>query len=150
MSLRPLFALSAVLAVAAADPAKDDAKKEIEKFQGTWSTVSAVHEGENLPDALRANLKFVIKGDEFVVKGDDEITKQYAKGKITVDPTAKPRTIDFAIGEGSEKGLVVEGIYEWNGDEIKVCAYMLGKERPTEFASKEGSHTVLIVIKKEK
>jgi uncharacterized protein (TIGR03067 family) len=150
MSMRPLLALSAVLALSAADPAKDDAKKELDKLQGTWSAVSAEVDGMPLDDNLRAGLRFVIKGDEFVVKGDDEVVKMYTRAKITIDPTTKPKSMDFAIGEGSEKGTVVEGIYEWNGDQLKVCAKLTGKERPTEFATKENSQTALIVIKKEK
>jgi uncharacterized protein (TIGR03067 family) len=151
MSLRPLIALSAVLSLSvAAEPAKDDAKKELEKFQGTWSTVSIVMDGTTLDDNLRSSLKFVVKGDAFSIKGEDEIVKQYAKATLKLDPTTKPKSVDFTIGEGSEKGSVLEGIYEWNGDELKVCVKLTGKERPTEFASKENSQVALLVIKKDK
>ena len=84
-------------------------------------------------------------------QGEDEVAKEYGKATLKVDATAKPRLIDFRIGEGSEKGAEIEGIYEWNGaDEIKIFAKVIGKERPSEFASAENSRTVLMVLKRDK
>ena len=69
-----------------------------------------------------------------------------------MDATAKPRLIDFRIGEGSEKGAEIEGIYEWNrAGNSEFYHKVIGKERPSEFASAENSPaTVLMVLKRDK
>lgn len=104
-----------------------------------------------MPADIVSKLRFEIKGDVWAVKGEDEVAKEYGKATLKLDATAKPRLIDFQIGEGSEKGAEIEGIYEWNGDdEIKICAKVLGKERPAEFASAENSRIVLMVLRREK
>jgi uncharacterized protein (TIGR03067 family) len=128
----------------------DDAvKKELEKFQGTWTTQSAELDGTSIGD-LTKDLKFSIKGDVITIEGSEEVLKQFSKGTIKVDPSVKPKAFDFTVGGGDKKGDVIEAIYEFNKDELKVCAKLVGKERPTEFVSKENSGTILIVVKKEK
>ena len=52
--------------------------------------------------------------------------------------------------EGPGKGKTMLGIYELTGDTYKVCFALPGGERPKEFASKPGSKTMLIVMKREK
>jgi hypothetical protein len=45
----------------------------------------------------------------------------------------------------------VLGIYELKGDDLKICfVHGGGGERPTDFASKEGTAQSLIVLKREK
>jgi uncharacterized protein (TIGR03067 family) len=150
MSHRTLFVLALAPLLAVAALGADDAKKDLDKLQGEWSTVSAVVDGEALPDSLVAALKFSIKDDKIVIKGDEEVVKMYAKGALKLDPSTTPKSVDFKAGEGSEKGAVIEGIYELKGDEFRICAKLAGKDRPTEFASKEGTQTVLIVLKRDK
>ncbi len=143
--------LAAALAVVAADAPKDDSKKDLEKLQGTWGISSITYDGGDVPSDIVSKLRFAVKGDEWAVQGEEEVAKEYGKATLKLDATAKPRLIDFHIGEGSEKGAEIEGIYEWNGDdEIKICAKVIGKERPTEFASAENSRVALMVLKREK
>jgi uncharacterized protein (TIGR03067 family) len=139
------------LALIAADAPKDDSKKDLEKLKGTWAIASITYDGGEVPGDIVSKLRFEIKGDQFAVQGEAEVAKEYGKATLKLDASAKPRLIDFHIGEGSEKGADVEGIYEWNGaEEIKICAKVIGKERPTEFASAENSRVVLMTLKREK
>ncbi len=143
--------LAAALALAAADAPKDDSKKDLEKLQGAWTISSITFDGGEVPADIVSKLRFEVKGDEWAIKGEDEVAKEYGKATLKLDATAKPRLIDFRVGEGSEKGAEIEGIYEWTGaDEIKICAKVLGKERPTEFASAENSRVALLVLRREK
>ena len=75
---------------------------------------------------------------------------EYARLKVKLDPTTSPKLFDITVGDGIQKGAVMEGIYELKGDEFKVCAKVLGNERPTEFASPEGASVVLVIFKREK
>ena len=148
MLVRPLLALT--MALAAADAPQDNAKKDLEKLQGTWAIASITYDGGDVPADTVSKLHFEVKGDQWLIKGDDEVAKEYAKATVKLDPSVKPRLIDFHVGAGSEKGTDIEGIYEWNGaDEIKVCAKVIGKERPSEFASAENSRIVLMVLKRQ-
>jgi uncharacterized protein (TIGR03067 family) len=150
MFLRSLPVLAAGLLLAAAARGEDAAPKDLDKLQGTWSTVSAKLNGEALPDELVTDLKFVIQKDKVAVKGDARVLKEFAQGTVKLDPSTTPRALDFKVGKGSRKGDVIEGIYRLKGDELTVCARLVGKERPAKFESPADSNVVLIVLKREK
>jgi uncharacterized protein (TIGR03067 family) len=143
-----VLVLGLFLAVAAR--ADDANKKDHEQFQGTWTTISAEMNGDKLGDDLVQTLKFVVKGDKFDVDGPSVILQQYAKGTFKMEATTKPKTIDVTVGEGDMKGDVVEGIYEFDDDTLKICAKLTGKERPADFTTKAGSNMVSLVLKREK
>jgi hypothetical protein len=54
------------------------------------------------------------------------------------------------VEASSAKGEVLEGIYEWLGDELKLCLYFGSRTRPVEFETRAGSNRVLVVLKREK
>src|SRR5262245_54085172 len=150
MSLRLLAMSTLVLLVGGALAQDDAAKKELAKLQGPWRVVSAEENKEAVPNEIVENLKFVIKGDELTLAGVENIVKKVAKVKLVVDPSTTPKTIDFKIEAGSEKGTTVEGIYELKDDELRFCACTVGGNRPQEFATKPGSNLILFVLKREK
>ena len=55
-----------------------------------------------------------------------------------------------AIHVRPAKGVTLKGIYKFEGETLTICYSGIGKERPTEFASKAGSGAMLFVQKKEK
>ena len=132
--------------VLAADGNKDDTKKEIDRFQGTWKFESLEIEGKKAPEEAFKGSRLVIKGDQFTYT---EGNGTY-KGNFKVDVTQKPKTIDITFTDGPEKGKTIVGIYELEGDTYKVCLSVNDKDRPKEFASKAGSGHVLEVLKREK
>jgi hypothetical protein len=54
------------------------------------------------------------------------------------------------LAEGPNKGAVMLGIYEIDGDTLRVCFDPEGKKRPTEFKSASGSQTFVNVHKRAK
>jgi uncharacterized protein (TIGR03067 family) len=126
----------------AADAKDDAAKEEMKKFQGSWDTTAEVN-GKKLPDPATV----IIKDNTYTVKVKD---KKLEEGTLKVDPSKKPKAIDSTAGDGADKGKTMLGIYEIDGDTIKICFAMPGKDRPKEFVTKEGSDTVLYVMKKMK
>jgi uncharacterized protein (TIGR03067 family) len=150
MRTRTLAALVLGLFLAAAAGADDATKKDLDKLQGTWQTVSGEFNGDKLDEELCKVLKFVCKGDKFEVQGPADILNQYAKGAFKLDATTTPKTLDVTIGGGDKKGDVIESIYELDGDNLKVCGKLVGKERPADFTTKTGSNMVSLVLKREK
>lgn len=134
-------------ALLAADE-KTDAKKALAKLQGTWMTERLESNGSDLTEKFKVTL--IIKGNQITVKGNDEVQKDYAKATFKIDPSTKPPLIDMEVLGGSQKGVKMEGIYELKGDQLKLCVKVIGSDRPTKFATKEGSNTALLILKREK
>jgi uncharacterized protein (TIGR03067 family) len=78
------------------------------------------------------------------------VKKEYARIKVKLDPSFDPHLIDITVGAGLQEGAKIEGINSLKDDELKICARVLGSDRPTEFDSPEGSSIVLLVLKREK
>jgi uncharacterized protein (TIGR03067 family) len=70
------------------------------------------------------------------------------KAKFTIDPTKKPKTIDYVMLAGLTKGKKQLGIYELDGDRVKFCFAAPGQERPSAF--KGGSGIVLSAWQRDK
>jgi uncharacterized protein (TIGR03067 family) len=119
---------------------------DLEKLQGSWAFVSLEVEGSKLPDAMLSGSKIIIKGENFksISAG---ITYE---GKIKIDRNSTPKTLDLIFTEGPEKGRTSTGIYELDGDNLKICLSLAGSTRPTEFASKPGSGFAFETLKREK
>jgi uncharacterized protein (TIGR03067 family) len=129
------------------EKADDAAKKEVAKLEGEWSMVSGEIGGQAMPDAMVKTGKRVCKGDETTTTFGGRL---FMKATFTVDPSKKPMTIDYKMTEGTTKGKTQLGIYEWDGDTVRFCFSAPGKERPTDFKTKEGDDRVLSVWKKAK
>jgi len=125
----------------------DAIKKDIAQLQGEWSMVSGEIDKQPMPEALLKGSKRVAKGDETTVTIGGML---FMKAKFTVDPSKKPKTIDYMMTEGLTKGKTQLGIYELDGDMVKFCFAKPGQDRPTEFVTKEGSGRTLSVWKREK
>jgi len=126
---------------------KADLEKELKKFQGAWTFESCEAGGKKLPiDALKG-VVLTFEGDKHTVKKGDEVIQV---GTQKIDPAKSPKTIDVTMTEGPSKGTVMLGIYEFDGDVLKVCFDPQGKKRPTEFKCAPGSENFLNVHKRVK
>jgi uncharacterized protein (TIGR03067 family) len=119
-----------------------DATKDAANLEGTWVVVAASSGGKPKED---------IKGDKVTFKDGAIMIKtkeKDEKGTYKLDPGKKPTEIDITE-EGAQKPML--GIYLLEGDTLKLCIMPgEGKQRPTEFASKEGSEQMVIELKREK
>jgi len=124
-----------------------DAKKEVEKFQGTWNVTQLTYNGKVI-EGEKANFKLVFKKDRFTVEGNDAVRKEYATISFKLETGTTPKLFDMSVVGGTQKGADIEGIYEFKGEELRICAKVFGKERPAKFESPEGSSVVLLVLKR--
>ena len=100
-----------------------------------------------VPIAEFKGVTVTFEGDRHAVKKGGEVI-QAATQKL--DPSRSPKALDVTVAEGPNKGAVMLGIYEINGDTLKVCFDAQGKKRPTEFTSPPGSDYFVNVHKRAK
>ena len=142
-----LFAIFTAVAQENDANAKKKSEKDLAALQGEWVMVSGSADGQSMPEEMLKQMKRVCKGDELTVTMAGEV---FFKAKITIDPSHKPKTIDYEMIEGPTKGKRQLGIYELDGDTFKACFGPAGGERPAEFSSKSGERRTLSVWKRHK
>jgi RNA polymerase sigma factor (sigma-70 family) len=124
------------------DKKADKAKEDKDAILGTWKVVQVQEDGKDASTDDGKTLKskaLTITGNKIILKGFFELT--YKLG-----PAARPKEIDLDNGGGKTWDCV----YSLGGDTLKICApIMPGGDRPSEVASKEGSKTRLLVLKRQ-
>lgn len=136
-----VFVLTVSLLAVAVRAAAADADKQA--IQGTWHVAKALRDGKEVPpEGDMPDLVF--KGDRVVaiVNGKEEDPAAY-----TLDATKTPRQIDITPQEGGDKGKTLKGIYELDGDKLKLCIAGEG-DRPTNFQGAEDSVCYILDRKK--
>ena len=142
--------LSLVLAaglVVAAAAAQESGGPDLKQLQGTWTVVALTESGRKAPPEALKGTRMTVKDTAYrFVGGEDNY-----QGNLKLDPTQSPKHLDatFVDDSGAEKGKAY-GIYELQGDTLKLCWRDKSKDRPTEFASTPKSGLRLIVLQRDK
>src|SRR5262245_62611975 len=148
MRCKTLGVIVLLALAAAARPQDDAAKKDLKQMEGTWTIVAAEIDGKKLTEEdKKAEVKLTVKDANFTIHFGE---KQVATGTIKLNAGKTPRQIDAIAADGEFKGKAMPGIYEVKGDTMRVCFAQPGKDRPTEFRSKEGSGHMLFSYKRIK
>lgn len=128
----------------------DDAfKEELKALAGTWKAVSIETDGKKAPeDILKQVVMTRDESGKTVIRRGDMVVLEATVKKL--DPSKKPKTIDTEQTVGENKGKTIQGIYEIDGNTLRVCLAPPGKERPSEFSAKAGSGNSLAVYRREK
>jgi uncharacterized protein (TIGR03067 family) len=127
-------------------PAADAPAKEGNDLKGTWNVVAGETGGERVSaDRLRGSRVVITEDRIRVTEGGKTLEMTYK-----LDPKATPHHIDMTITEGPDKGKVGHGIYRFEGKRLEICYAAPGKERPTAFKTKSGSHERLWVLERAK
>lgn len=136
-SLALVFALSVQLS--ADDKDKD---KELKRFAGDWLMVSVTSDGMTIKDADKLERQvWRFEGTKLTpLENKDDVAT------ITLDPAAKPATIDIK----DKAGETVLGIYKFTGDDKLTICGADAKTRPKEFAAAKGSKAILFEFERVK
>ena len=134
--------LLGVALILSAPAPKEIPKKESPKIEGEWLIQSAEGgEGKKIE-----NVKFqFVDGKVLVFEGKRDKPEE---AKFTVDYTKKPCEINIDPSRGNLKEEQVLGIFEIDGDTLKLCFPKGGGERPKEFKG-EGKN-VFVTFKRLK
>ena len=111
---------------------------DLDALQGTWNLVSAMQDGQALPEDKVKQTTIVIRDDTFCFPGSAEYATS-REGTIKLDEMKTPKQMD-AISTENE---VMLGIYALEENGYNVCFAPTGKPRPTEFASTPGTGCIL-------
>jgi uncharacterized protein (TIGR03067 family) len=117
-----------------ADAKEEGVKQELKKLEGTWALTSAQRNGAKAPAEAINDFRLVIKGNELTIR----VGGPPLKGTLSVDPSQKPRAYDATLAVDDRERTSV-GIYEFDGDTLKICFTDKGGERPKEFSTKGGT-----------
>lgn len=141
MRVHLLSALALGLLLAPAGAEEKSAKDDKEKLQGTWVLVSGEHDGQPIPEEVAKTVKLVFAGDKVTLYHND----QKNEGTFKVAADKKPKELDLDMDSGA-----VKGIYQLDGDTLKLANAKPGEERPKEFPKKEGSGLTVATLKRQK
>jgi len=137
-------ALGTLGLAAAAPPAADDG----ESIKGDWSAVSLTHNGQVTADIFVKAMSATFDGKGYVNRQRDAVA---VEGTYTLSPEKSPKQIDFTIETGADKGKTQLGIYEIDGDRLKLCIARAGDaERPKAMGGKTDSDGMLITLRRAK
>lgn len=133
------FAVAMEPATAPSTPTTQAATKPASELEGVWVVASAELAGTPLPPEMTSTITLTITGDAYTVTLGDTVDK----GTLKVDSSAVPKTIDITGADGPNKGKVIPCIYEKSGDTLTICYNLAGPERPTQFATAQGTMHML-------
>jgi uncharacterized protein (TIGR03067 family) len=137
--------LLAVVSPLGADPQKgSDAKGDLKALQGVWLMTAVESDGTKVTPN---DAKLVVKDNTYTLK----VGTTLQEGTVTIDPGKNPKSMDWAVTSGPDKGLTYRGIYKFVDDELLVCFPKDTKaERPTEISGNAGNGQTLTVLKRKK
>jgi uncharacterized protein (TIGR03067 family) len=139
--------LSGSIWLLSSDGSQEEVRKHREMFQGSWSYVSLVHNGKNIPAKDLEEFRCIFRGDQFTFKVAQLVTMH---GVFSLDSSKTLKTVDFKPTDRLHKGQKLMGIYELKGDQLRICYASAGHERPTEFKAEPESNRTLLLLRKEK
>jgi uncharacterized protein (TIGR03067 family) len=128
-------------------PTRQTAKDDLKKLQGTWECVEMEREGDVVPaESFKGSLA-VYEDDRLTLYRDGEV---FRRGIVTLEPSKAPKKVNTWDLGGPYADQTVPGIYEIDGDTLKICFSRPGVERPTEFTTKKAPGFLYCVYKRKK
>lgn len=145
--MKHTIAIAFFVGMSAALVGAGEEKPDLEQMQGTWLVDSLTEEGKAVPSAETEVLEVTIEKDVFTVKEKGKAVVRY---QFKLDPSKKPKEVDFTYLGGDDKGKTEPGIYAIEKGQLKFVLDEKKKGRPTTFEGKEtATYSVMVLKRKE-
>ncbi len=115
------------------------APSDQERLQGVWRIVSVTADGQKVEQAEIKDCRLRVEDDTVTLT----VGREADVGTLSIDPTRKPKWIDVKVGDG-RRGT---GIYQLDGDTLKVCA-VDGRSDPRPTSFEPGPKRAVIVFQR--
>jgi uncharacterized protein (TIGR03067 family) len=141
-----MCALSVLSLALAGEGPEKQVKDDLAKLEGTWELVSYEIAGEKLaPENVQQLPKITFKGRDYSWSDGET-------GTITdIDPSKKPKTIEYKFTSGDLKNTIQLAIYEIDGDTFKDCIAPPGAAAyPKDFSTNADNGQTLITYRRMK
>ena len=106
---------------------------------GTWKVTYAEDSGRVTPTDALKDIRFVIEEKTMIT----ELGERTSVATYRLDPSTTPKSIDI-----NENGRTKPGIYDLQGDTLRICISEHSDDRPTKFDSQPNSANDLIILMK--
>jgi uncharacterized protein (TIGR03067 family) len=124
-----------------ASPANDVPDEDLDHLQGTWQVIAAENEGEsNKEEAKQYTWDF--QANKYTINCNGKFAELYT---VKLNSGTKPKTIDSTFHLGGK----LMGIYEINGDTLKICYDLTRRGRPESFTAPKGSRRVVYILQRQ-
>lgn len=127
-------------------PKAEPAAGSADELEGEWGLVSAVMDGKPMDNSMVQWVKRVTRGNQTTVYAGPQVM---LKVEFTVDASNTPKAIDYVSLAGPNEGKAQHGIYEFEGDLLKMCVAAPEAARPTAFQSLPGDGGTFTVWKRK-
>ncbi len=138
--------MSAILAIVFLSAGSDDPalKKEIQLLNSSWTVIGMEVKGKKLAPKERIE-QVIFRSGKPADKGNDK--KGESLLTYELDLSQKPKVIRAQFVSEGKKTLA--GIYELNGDTLKLCL-IPGDKAPKEFKTAADDKAIFLELKREK
>ena len=139
---------AATLLLAGGQDITEAIRKDRAALQGTWKVTASTSKGEKVPADDLKELFLIFRGDAILIREGGKSAENFS---YLLDPTKKIKEIDLTLKVGAKAGKVDRGIYQFDGDTLRICIQSNKDEpRPREFRSPAGSDLWLVVLQRTK
>jgi len=148
MSFIAAWALAGTILAAGGSEVSEAIKKDKAALQGTWKVTASESKGEKVPAEDLKDLFLIFRGNAILVREAGKTTENFS---FLLDPTKKLKEIDLTLKVGPQKGRIDRGIYQLDGDTLRICIQSnKDAPRPREFRSVAGMDLWLVVLQQTK
>jgi uncharacterized protein (TIGR03067 family) len=139
---------------------KDAGDRDVKQLEGAWKVVSLTSGAEgDAPQEMIRDMIVVIKGDKWTTISRGQASEENFK----LDTAKNPQTIDLTrtpiVGVVSDREHpvrpevnreILPGIYDLDGDRLRICLANPGEKRPSQFPGKPQAGLVVLVLERDK
>lgn len=126
-----------------------ESKTDAERLLGEWIVEEAAFDEDDQDEiATPKGSRIVFAKDKSTITTPNG--EKAFDGVYSINPAARPKRMEFGFAESVGGGSRVGGLYELNGDTLRLCFGTNGGPRPPELKAGKGTKAILITLKRVK